>query len=208
MSDAARGHSVLISEVGGLHPVVLSGYLADPGLPLRYARQAIGGELAMAAYDTSYTPAGAGPGAGPVVAVYSARRPGGLNPLGFNPFGSLVAAAMGCLLVPLYGTVWMCKPPDPATGVIGKLSGQVKQAIAHRMGWVRLALSGQAPSGDGDGMFPPMPQEAYVRLRDALGELIRAHRAAQAARTDDEEPGQTADEMAGQTADDKPPPDR
>lgn len=161
MADAARAHSLLISESGGLHPVLLNGYVADPGLPLRFVAAQTDEELVpagradWAAADASLAQ----------VAVYS----GAWRRQWFNPLGSMVAAELGAALVPLYGPVWLCRPAD-AAGVISKLSVPVKELVAFKLAAVRAVLSGVRPAH--------LDEQAYLVLWARMRTLLEIHHAA------------------------------
>lgn len=154
--DALRAHSVLLTDEGGLHPILLHGYLDDPQLPLRYAATALGGQLRAAR---------AAQGQNPQVAMYTVRA---RDAEWFNPFASLVGAHLGLELAPLYGKVFVCRAPHPQTGVITKLPVAVKELIAMYKTWILHSLAGQVPRD--------MPPAAHTLMWERLSQLFRMHR--------------------------------
>lgn len=162
IADGMRAHSLMASPAGDLHPILLTGYIADPMLPFVFMEETAGCRIATVAR----APWAEEDPTLPQVAVYTTPEFSGLP---FNPFGSLLASDLGYALLPLYGPVFFCRVPDPVTHVMAKLSPQVKDLIAYKLVTMQAALNGNRP--------PYMSPEAYQELWSRAKAVIAAHRA-------------------------------
>lgn len=164
LDSAMRAHHALISPQGNLHPVILSGYLSDPGLPL-------------AAINEQSAEFGA-----PVVKL--PREDVELDPVAdavdlyasdivlpeYNLYGSLLAVDLGVVAAPRYGHVYVMMRPD-REGIIRKLSLPIKDTLERK-----LRVFAHVLSGDLDKIHELA--ESYVQVMRLLSHLDRVHQAA------------------------------
>lgn len=165
IEDAARAHSMMLSPTGQLHPLHLSGYLADPHVPLDFFREIAASDIVPAVRVT-----GDGErGQSRQLAIYSVVRcPGNADTALFNAFGSFLAAECGFEPVPLYGDVFFCRPPDPDSGVIAKLPGPVKDMIAFKLLTAQAIFEGIR--------LDYVTEEGYRMAWARLKALVQAHK--------------------------------
>lgn len=155
-----RSHCLMVSAEGSMHPVLLSGYLADAQVPLTFMREIAATQVAAAAREDW---ADADEFAASL-AVYSAV-PDGQQ---FNPFGTLLATDVGCTLEPLYGPVFFTRAPHLETGVTPKLSVQQKDALAFKLVTLQSVIEGVRPDY--------LAQSSYEIIWIRLKTVIDAHR--------------------------------
>lgn len=164
--DAAlRAHHALISPEGNLHPVILSGYISDPGLPLAAINEhsaGFGAPVVALPRETAVP-------LDPVSAAVDLYASDIVLP-DYNLYGSILAVDLGCLPAPRYGHVYVMMRPGP-DGIIRKLSLPIKDTLERKLRVFAHVLSGDLADFH-------QRAEAYARVTQLLAHLDRVHQAA------------------------------
>lgn len=160
-AQTRRAHTMMVSPAGDLLSVVMSGYLADPGVPHAFMDETLGCprlEAQRASWAAQHPQLAD-------LAVHSARDQG--QP--FNLFGSLLASELGFALVPLHGLVFFSRVPGQG-GVVGKLPVALKDLLAAKL----ITLASITRQVRPDFVTEQDYQIAWARIRVLL---VAAHEA-------------------------------
>lgn len=157
--DIRCAHSMMLSAQGNVHPLVITGYHAEPQLPVEFMAETAGAELKVAAYADWRAEH-------PLASQVDIRSTTG-DGHPFNPFGSLLAVEFGAEIEPLYGSVFFCRVSD-AAGVISKLSIEVKDMLMFKLVTLQSVIEGVRPDF--------MSEEQYLWVWQRLRALVVEHR--------------------------------